>query len=75
MTNKKKLGFNSPFAGWLKNELYDFAKQILSKNYYNSEHFIDLEECQKLLKTHKEKYEDPFFDLEFNKFTNFFEKI
>ena len=60
MTNKKKLGFNSPFAGWLKNELYDFAKQILSKNYYNSEHFIDLEECQKLLKTHKEKYEDPF---------------
>jgi len=60
MTNKKKLGFNSPFAGWLKNELYDFAKQILSKNYYNSEHFIDLEECQKLLKIHKEKYEDPF---------------
>ena len=60
MTTKKKLGFNSPFASWLRKELFDFATQILSKDYYNSNHFIDLDECQKLLKKHKEKYEDPF---------------
>jgi asparagine synthase (glutamine-hydrolysing) len=57
---KKKLGFNSPFAGWLRTELFDYAKSILSKEYYNSSHIINLDECQKLLKLHKEKYYDPY---------------
>ena len=26
---KKKHGFNSPFSGWLQNELYDFSKNIV----------------------------------------------
>ena len=60
MTLKKKLGFNSPFAGWLRKDVYDFAQQILSKNYYDSSHHINLDECTKLILKHKEEYCDPF---------------
>ena len=60
LTLKKKSGFNSPFAGWLRNEIYNFARDILSKNYYDSSHIIDLNFCDKLLKNHKEKYSDPY---------------
>ena len=57
---KKKLGFNSPFAGWLRNELYDFAKNVLSKEFYNSSDIIDLDFSQKLLKKHRDEYCDPY---------------
>ena len=60
MTLKKKSGFNSPFARWLRNEMYIFGKNILSKEYYDSSEFIDLTECQNLLKKHKEEYCDPY---------------
>ena len=60
LTVKKKLGFNSPFAGWLRDEIYDFGKYVLSKEYYDSSEIINLEQCQKLLKVHKEKYSDPY---------------
>ena len=56
----KKLGFNSPFAGWLRNDIYEFAKNILSVNYYNSSEILDLDFCQKLLKKHKSEYCDPY---------------
>lgn len=59
-TLKKKYGFNTPFAGWLRSELYEFAKSILSKDYYNSSNIINLNECQKLLLQHKKKYYDPY---------------
>ena len=57
---KKKLGFNSPFAGWLRGEIYDFGKEVLSKQYYDSSKIINFEFCQKLLKKHKEEYCDPY---------------
>ena len=57
---KKKLGFNSPFAAWLREEIFDFAKDILSKDYYNSSEIIDYDACQKLLQTHKDQYSDPY---------------
>lgn len=57
---KKKLGFNSPFAGWLRNEIFDFAKEVLSKDYYNSSEIINYDACQKLLQTHKDQYSDPY---------------
>jgi len=60
MTLKKKLGFNSPFAGWLRKDIYHFAQQVLSKNYYDSSHHINLDECTKLITRHKEEYCDPF---------------
>jgi len=60
MTIKKKLGFNSPFAGWLRKELNEFANVILSKSYYDSSHHINLEGCAKLIKTHKDNYHDPY---------------
>ena len=35
LTINQKLGFNTPFASYLRTELFDFAKNILSKEYYN----------------------------------------
>ena len=57
---KKKYGFNPPFASWLKEEMFSFAKQILSKNYYDSSHLIDLNNVCKLLEIHKERYFNPY---------------
>lgn len=59
-TLKKKYGFNSPFAGWLRKELFEFANLILSKDYYNSSNIIDLDECKKLINKHKNEYFDPY---------------
>ena len=59
-TIDKKLGFNSPFSRWLKNDIYDFAKNILSINYYDSSEILDLDFCQQLLKRHKDEYCDPW---------------
>ena len=57
---KKKMGFNSPFAAWLRQEIFKFGKDILSKNYYNSSNIIDLEFCQKLIDKHQREYCDPY---------------
>ena len=57
---KRKYGFNPPFASWLKDELYNFAIEILNKNYYNSDHLIDLKNARKLVNTHKQKYYNPY---------------
>ena len=59
-TLKKKSGFNTPFAGWLRKELLDFARSILSRDYYNSSNIINFDECEKLINNHKENYYDPF---------------
>ena len=59
-TLKKKYGFNSPFAGWLRKELFDFANLVLSKDYYDSSNIIDLSECKKLIYKHKNEYFDPY---------------
>ena len=56
----KKLGFNSPFASWLRNDIYDFAKNVLSKEYYDSSEILNLDFCQQLLKKHKDEYCDPY---------------
>ena len=56
----KKLGFNSPFASWLRNDIYDFAKNVLSKEYYDSHELLNLDFCQQLLKKHKDEYCDPY---------------
>tara|TARA_B100001057_G_scaffold496374_1_gene597700 strand:+ start:6315 stop:8099 length:1785 start_codon:yes stop_codon:yes gene_type:complete len=58
--SKIKLGFGSPFTSWLRNEIYDYAKSILSKDYYNSSELLNLHNCQNLLDTHKKKYFDPY---------------
>ena len=60
LSENQKLGFNTPFASYLRSELFNFAKQILSKEYYNSSNYIDFDECERLLKKHKEKYFDPY---------------
>ena len=30
------MGFNSPFAGWLRQGIYNFGRDVLSKNYLGS---------------------------------------
>ena len=57
---KSKSGFNSPFASWLRVELFEFANEILDKNYYDSSGILDLDECKNLLKQHKNNYINPF---------------
>ena len=57
---KKKIGFNSPFSSWLRNEIYNFGKDILSKEYYDSSNIINFEFSQKLLDKHKKEYCDPY---------------
>ena len=57
---QKKRGFNSPFAAWLRQEIFKFGKDVLSKNYYDSSHIIDLEFCQKLIVKHQKEYCDPY---------------
>ena len=56
---KKKRGFDSPFSSWLRNKIYDFGRDVLSKNYYDSSDIINIEFCQKLLEKHKKEYCDP----------------
>ena len=58
--SKKKLGFNSPFSLWLKDEIHNFAKNILSKSYYDSSQIINLNFCQTLLERHKKEFYDPY---------------
>ena len=50
----------APFINWLRKEIYEFGKEILSDQYYNSSKIIDLEYSQKLLSKHKEDYCDPY---------------
>ncbi len=57
---ESKSGFNSPFASWLRVELFQFANEILDKNYYDSSNILNLKECKNLLKDHKDNYIDPF---------------
>ena len=57
---KKKMGFISPFASWLRQEIYDFGKDVLSKHYYDSSKIINFEFCQKLLERHRIEYCDPY---------------
>jgi len=57
---KKKVGFNSPFAGWLRKEIYDFGKEVLSKHYYDSSNIINFEFSKKLLEKHRDEYFDPY---------------
>ena len=57
---KKKYGFNPPFASWIKDEMFLFINEILSKSYYDSNHLINLENVKKLLNLHKQKYFNPY---------------
>ena len=54
------MGFNSPFANWLRQEIYEFGKDVLSKHYYDSSKIINFEYCQKLIERHKNEYCDPY---------------
>ncbi len=57
---ESKSGFNSPFASWLRVELFQFANEILDENYYDSSSILNLKECKNLLKNHKNNYISPF---------------
>lgn len=49
--NRKKLGFPVPIRHWLKNEMYDWALQIIKES--NTEHLIKKDIIIKLLNDHR----------------------
>ena len=57
---KKKHGFNSPFSGWLQNELYDFAKNILSKEYHNAEKYLNYKNINNFINKHKDNKQNSY---------------
>lgn len=52
--NRKKLGFPVPIKSWLRNELYDWADEIIQES--NTDHILDKTYCMKLLKNHYTGY-------------------
>ncbi|WP_339212863.1 asparagine synthase (glutamine-hydrolyzing) [Ornithinibacillus sp. FSL M8-0202] len=54
VTNRKKLGFPVPLKSWLRNELYDWATEIIQES--NTDHILDKTYCMKLLKSHYKGY-------------------
>ena len=57
---KKKQGFDSPFSFWLQNKLFDFAKNILSKDYYNGEKYLNYNYIQNFIKDFKNDGKNPY---------------
>ena len=57
---KGKWGLQSPYAKWLKGPLNNFAKEILSKDYYsNSNKYFNFENIHKMLLRHQNEYYNP----------------
>ena len=57
---KKKQGFDSPFSFWLQNKLFDFAKSILTKDYYNGEKYLNYNYIQDFVKNFKRDGKNPY---------------
>ena len=57
---KKKQGFDSPFSFWLQNKLFDFAKNILTKDYYNGEKYLNYNYIQNFIKDFKTDGKNPY---------------
>lgn len=51
VVQRKKLGFNFPFAIWLRNELYPLVEFVLSKKVVEERGFFRYQEVEKLKKT------------------------
>ena len=52
---EEKRGWFSPASKWLRGDLKDFAREVLSENYYpQNTNFFDFKEIQKMLDEHLE---------------------
>ena len=52
---EEKRGWFSPASKWLRDDLKDFAREVLSENYYpQNTNFFDFKEIQKMLDEHLE---------------------
>lgn len=49
--HRKKLGFPVPIKHWLKNEMYEWARDWMT--YSETDHILNKEECLKLLELHR----------------------
>ncbi len=54
--NRKKLGFPVPIRFWLKNEMYDWAKQIINDS--QTDEYFDKQYFLKLLEVHRNGQKD-----------------
>ena len=57
---KKKQGFDSPFSFWLQNKLFDFAKNILTKDYYDGSKYLNYDHIQNFIKNFKKDGKNPY---------------
>ena len=64
---------NQPFH--FKNYILSFCTTSFKKNYYDSSHHINLDECKKLIMRHKEEYCDPFLIWHLISLQIFFKKL
>jgi asparagine synthase (glutamine-hydrolysing) len=55
---RKKLGYPVPVRVWLRNELYDFAKDIITTS--NVDEYLDKNFCLKLLEDHRKHKSDNY---------------
>ena len=53
-------GFNTPFSTWLRHGLYPFSKKVLSKEYYNSSHILNINNITDLVDQHYKKYTNSY---------------
>jgi len=56
VVNRKKLGFPTPIRVWLRREMYDWARDILSRS--GAGELLDLQYAQELLDEHRRKHAD-----------------
>jgi asparagine synthase (glutamine-hydrolysing) len=52
--NRKKGGFNVPIAGWLRHELHDYVRDVLSEKRLREQGFFEPQAVQQLVRDHVE---------------------
>ena len=59
---RKKRGFLSPFSSWIKEDLNNYSKEILSKSYYNS-NLLNYDNIEKLIDGYKKETNNSYLIL------------
>ena len=59
---RKKRGFLSPFSSWIKEDLNNYSKEILSKSYYNS-NLLNYDNIEKLIDGYKKNINNSYLIL------------
>ena len=61
----------SPFSSWIKEDLNNYSKEILSKSYYNS-NLLNYDNIEKLIDGYKKNINNSLPNINVNETSNFF---